>query len=195
MKKSITIKSISKSNTTLLFFRRIINVIIYAISPLIIFSSLNLSAQKPDEFSVSMSSKETVLNKKCSFSLKADNNIESVNSEGRVYFLELQNNSNDAIEIALAVKNENTGKNPDDTESTMNVNLNAKLFYEDGSEIKYLLKLKPNEIQKFQVKVTVPARTPFGHWNNLIVSAVSDKCKDNTQSLTLFTFIPNPDER
>lgn len=195
MKKPVKIKSPLGRNFEVTPFRKIINMIILALLPVMFFSSLNLFAQKSEGLSVSKSSKESLSNQKCAFSLKSDNNIESVNSEGRIYFMELKNNSDKVIDVALTVKNDNSGKNPDETESKMNVNLNAKLLYEDGSEIKGVLKLSPNEIQKFQVKVSVPAGTPFGYWNNLIVSAVSDNCKENAQSLMLFTFIPNPEER
>jgi len=195
MKKSVTIKLPMERNRVASTFSRIIDMIMIAIIPMMLLSPISLYAQKPEGIGANKSSKESISNQKCSFSLKSDNNIESVNSEGRVYFMELKNNNNDVIEIALTVKNDNSGKNPDETESKKNVNLNAKLLYEDGSEIKGMLKLRPNEIQKFQVKVSVPAGTPFGYWNNMIVSAVSDNCKENAQSLMLFTFIPNPEER
>lgn len=130
----------------------------------------------------------------CSFTLTALNNIESVNKEGRIYFIEIQNNSKADIDVNLSIRNKNSENNPDKTDSTKNVNLSAKILDEDGQEIKDMIKLKSNELLKFQVKVTVPSGTPYGHWNNLLLKATSDKCNNFSTSLTLYTFIPNPNE-
>jgi hypothetical protein len=132
---------------------------------------------------------------KCSFSLVAKNNIESVNNEGRVYFMELQNNSTQETEITLTVANVNSGTNPDQSTAINNVNLSAEILYEDGQKINGKVVLKSNELLHFQVKVTVPEGTPFDHWNNLAVNASSDTCDAFPSSLTLFTFVPNPEER
>ena len=132
---------------------------------------------------------------KCSFSLTATNNIESVNNEGRIYFMEIQNKGNEEMDINLSFKNNNLGKNPDETNSKENVNLDAKFLNEDGQEMKGILKLGSNELLKFQVKVSVPSGTPIEHWNNLLIRATSDKCVDYSNSYTLYTFIPNPNEK
>jgi hypothetical protein len=131
----------------------------------------------------------------CSFTLTAKNNIESVNKEGRIYFIEIQNNSKELMAINLTVLNKNSIENPDKTDSTKNVKLNAEILNGDGQEIKDAIKLISNELLKFQVKVTVPAGTPFGYWNNLLLKATSDNCNNFSTSLTLYTFIPNPDEK
>jgi hypothetical protein len=130
----------------------------------------------------------------CSFNLTAKNNVESVNKEGRIYFIEIQNNSKVEMAISLSVLNKNADKNPDKTDSTNNVKLNAEILNGDGQAIKELIKLGSNELLKFQVKVTVPVGTPFGYWNNLLLKATSDSCNSYSISLTLYTFIPNPDE-
>jgi len=132
---------------------------------------------------------------KCSFKLIATDNIQSVNNEGRTYFIELQNNSNEEMEIHLNISNHNKEKNPDETDKLNNVNLNATIINEDGKEIKSSVQLKPNELLKFQVKVTVPVGTPIKHWNSLLLRASSDKCADYSSSLILYTFIPNPNEK
>jgi hypothetical protein len=132
---------------------------------------------------------------KCSFSLIAKNNIESVNNEGRIYFMELQNNSDEIMVINLSVSNKNSEKNPDQTTSMNNVSLNAKFLTEDGQEIKNTLKIGPKDLLKFQVKVTVPAGTPTERWNNLNIKATSDNCDGYSTSLVLYTFIPNPEEK
>jgi len=130
----------------------------------------------------------------CSFTMTATNNIESVNKEGRIYFIEIQNNSKQEMNINLSVLNKNSGKNPDKTDSTKNVKLNAEILNAEGQEIKGTVKLNSNELLKFQVKVTVPVGTPYGYWNNLLLKATSDSCNNYSTSLTLYTFIPNPDE-
>jgi hypothetical protein len=131
----------------------------------------------------------------CSFNLVAKNNIESVNSEGRVYFMELQNNGTEETGVTLTASNANSGTNPDQTTAINNVNVNAEITYEDGQQINGKVVLKSNELLHFQVKVTVPAGTSFNHWNNLFVNASSDKCDAYSSSLTLYTFIPDPEER
>jgi len=130
----------------------------------------------------------------CSFTLTAKNNIESVNKEGRIYFIELQNNSKAEMAVNLYALNKNTDKNPDKSDSTKNVKLDAEILNGDGQAIKGSVKLNSNELLKFQVKVTVPVGTPFGVWNNLLLKATSDSCNYYSTSLTLYTFIPNPDE-
>jgi hypothetical protein len=146
---------------------------------LILLNPLGLSAQK------------------CSFSLIAKNNIESVNNEGRIYFMEIQNNKIEELDLNLSVTNSNSGENPDMTASGNNVNLNAELLYEDGQKIKGKVILKSNELLRFQVKVTVPAGTTYNRWNNLVINASSDNCdaSSSSSSLTLYTFIPDPEER
>jgi hypothetical protein len=132
---------------------------------------------------------------KCTYNISVKNNIESVNKEGRVYFMELQNNSSDEIEVKLSVFNKNSEKNPDNTATKNNVFLTATFLNETGNDIEGKLVLKPYELLNFQVKVTVPAGTPIERWNNLLVNAISDKCPTYSPSLTLYTFIPNPDEQ
>jgi hypothetical protein len=131
----------------------------------------------------------------CSLSLTAKNNIESVNDEGRVYFITLQNNSNEEIAVNLSVLNHNSEKNPDQSGTNENVKLNAKLFKPEGQEINGVMKLLPKEPLEFQVKVTVPQGTPINHWNHLQLIATSDKCTGCESSLILYTFIPNPEEK
>lgn len=135
----------------------------------------------------------------CSLKLVAENNIESVNSEGRVYFIQLQNTSNESIAVNLSVVNDNSGtktsgKNPDLTVVNTNVSLNATIILDNGQELNNI-KIGPNETLKFQVKVTVPAGTPIMHWNNLLLTASSEKCNNYSTSLVLYTFIPNPEEK
>ena len=130
----------------------------------------------------------------CSFSLNAKNNIESVNTEGRVYFMELRNNSNEDININLSASNIKSDKNPDMTATRNNVNLNAEFQTQDGQEMTSSVTLPSNGLLNFLVKVTVPNATPIEHWNNLLVNAISNQCNNYSSSLTLFTFIPNPDE-
>jgi hypothetical protein len=99
------------------------------------------------------------------------------------------------MKINISVSNHNKEKNPDKTDNINNVNLNADIFSEEGKEITDNIQLKPNEMLKFQVKVTVPEGTPIKHWNNLLLKASSDKCADYTSTLILYTFIPDPEEK
>ena len=131
----------------------------------------------------------------CSFKLTTTDNTESVNKEGRTYFIQLQNNSNEEMVTNISVTNHNKENNPDKTDKVNNVNLNATILSEDGKEIAGKVQLKPNETLKFQVKVTVPEGTPLKHWNNMLLKATSDKCADYTSTLILYTFIPDPKER
>ena len=135
------------------------------------------------------------IGQQCSLTLVAKNNIESVNNDGRVYFITLQNNSNEEIAVNLSVLNHNSEKNPDQSGTAENVKLNAKLFKPEGQEINGIVKLLPKEPLEFQVKVTVPQGTPINHWNHLQLIAASDKCTGYESSLTLYTFIPNPEEK
>jgi hypothetical protein len=131
----------------------------------------------------------------CSFSLTAKNNIESVNDEGRIYFITLQNNSNEEIDVKLSVGNHNSDRNPDQTGSRENVNLTAKLLKTEGQEFNGMVKLLPKKPFEFQVKVTVPTGTPINHWNHMQLIAASDKCDGYKSQLTLYTFIPNTEEK
>lgn len=135
------------------------------------------------------------LAQKCTYNMSVKNNIESVNKEGRVYFMELQNNSGDEIEVKLSVFNKNSEKNPDNSDTKNNVFLTATFLNEAGNDIEGKLVLKPYELINFQVKVSVPSGTPIERWNNLLVNAISDKCPTYSPSLTLYTFIPNPEEQ
>lgn len=132
---------------------------------------------------------------KYSFNITAKNNIESVNKEGRIYFLEIQNNTKEEMEVKLSIFNKNAGKNPDETDSRNNVYLTASFLNEEGREMEGKVVLKANGLLKFQVKVTVPEGTPIEHWNTLLVNAVSDKTTSYSSSLILYTFIPNPEEK
>ena len=131
----------------------------------------------------------------CSLALTAKNNIESVNEEGRIYFITLQNNSSEAILVNLSVANANSGNNPDETSSFNNVKLNAGIMNAEGQEMSSKIKLESKQLLEFQVKVTVPAGTPVKRWNNLLLKASTDKCKNYSTSLILYTFIPNPEEK
>jgi hypothetical protein len=125
--------------------------------------------------------------------LTSNNNIESVNNEGRIYYMELRNNNDFDSEIDLSISNYNKDLNPDKTSSKDNVILNAKFFTDEGVELSNHIKLKSKEVLKFQIKVTVPELTPVEKWNSLLVNA---KSKNNVESsLQLFTFIPNPAEK
>ncbi|MGD0712270.1 MAG: hypothetical protein ABR968_13935 [Bacteroidales bacterium] len=131
----------------------------------------------------------------CAFKLTTTDNTQSVNKDGRIYFIQLQNNSNEEMVMKLNVSNHNKEINPDKSDKESNVNLNVKLLNEDGTEITGSVQLKPNEVLNFQVKVTVPEGTPIKHWNNMLLKATSDKCADYSASLILYTFIPNLEER
>ena len=128
----------------------------------------------------------------CAFKLTTTDNTQSVNKEGRIYFIQLQNNSNEEMVTNISVSNHNKDNNPDKSDKGNNVSLNAKILNEDGTEIMGSVHLKPNEMLKFQVKVTVPEGTPIKHWNSMLLKATSDKCSDYSSSLILYTFIPNP---
>jgi hypothetical protein len=130
----------------------------------------------------------------CLFNLIVKNNIESVNNEGRVYFLEILNLSNEELEIDLSISNNNIGKNPDESSSVNNVNLFAELLNENGAELNNKVNLNSREAKKFQVKVSVPEGTPIEHWNSLLVVAKSKNCIDNAKLVTLYTFIPNTEQ-
>jgi hypothetical protein len=131
----------------------------------------------------------------CSVSLTAKNNIESVNEEGRVYFITLQNNSNEEIAVTLSVGNHNSDRNPDQSGSGENVTLTAKLLKAEGKDLNGPVRLLPKEGFEFQVQVTVPAGTPYNHWNHMQLIAASDKCAGYKSQLTLYTFVPNPEEK
>jgi hypothetical protein len=126
----------------------------------------------------------------CSLTLTAKNNIESVNSEGRVYFMVLQNNTSEGIDVSFSTTNNNIGNNPDASDGINNVILNAAILSNNGLALTGNIHLASNETFEFQVKVTVPAGTPVNHWNNTLILASSDKCLNYSTSLNLFTFIP-----
>jgi hypothetical protein len=133
----------------------------------------------------------------CAMILTAKNNIESVNNEGRIYFIILQNKSNEDISVNLSVTNTKTSseKNPDKTSPIYNVDLNARILNTDGKEIDGKIILSAKQVLEFQVKVSVPIGTQINRWNNLLLQASSDKCVNYSTSLVLYTFIPNPEEK
>jgi hypothetical protein len=131
----------------------------------------------------------------CSVTIAAKNNIESVNKEGRVYFVTLQNNTGEDIALNLSVANYNSEKNPDGTSTKENVKLTASLLNSEGKIMGNKVNLSAKELKAIQVKITVPSGTPIEHWNNMILTATSDKCLKYTSTLVLFTFIPDPDKQ
>jgi hypothetical protein len=131
----------------------------------------------------------------CSLTLSAKNNIESVNDEGRVYFITLQNNGNEAISVDLSVLNRNSEMNPDQTPTTFNVSLSAEILNSAGKAINGKINVAPKELQEFQVKVTVPQGTPINRWNHLLLKAAADKCSGYESTLILYTYVPNPEEK
>ena len=131
----------------------------------------------------------------CSLTLSAKNNIESVNEEGRVYFITLQNNGNEALAVDLSVLNRNSEMNPDQTPSTFNVSLTSEILNSTGKAISGKINVAPKEIMEFQVKVTVPQGTPINRWNHLLLKAATDKCSGYESTLTLYTYVPNPEEK
>jgi hypothetical protein len=130
---------------------------------------------------------------KCSLTLTVKNNVESVNSEGRVYFMVLKNNEAEGIDVKFTLANNNTGDNPDESKCNSNVNLVAAVLDTEEKPLKGSLRLKPNETVEFRVKVTVPANTPLERWNKTLVRAYSEKCPNYSASLVLYTFIPVPE--
>ena len=131
----------------------------------------------------------------CSLTLHAKNNIESVNSEGRIYFMTLQNNTNEEVSVNLQISNTKSDKNPDMTLSAQNVDLIGQITNTEGQEIKNKLVLTSKQTIEFQVRVKVPQGTQIERWNNLLLVATSEKCPNYSTSLTLYTFIPNPTEK
>jgi hypothetical protein len=126
----------------------------------------------------------------CSLTLTAKNNIESVNSEGRVYFMVLKNNTSEGIDVNFTASNDNTGNNPDASDGSNNVILNASILNKNGVALTGNVHLASNETFEFQVKVTVPSGTLVNHWNNTLLSVSSNKCLNYSTSINLFTFIP-----
>jgi hypothetical protein len=129
----------------------------------------------------------------CSLTLTAKNNIESVNADGRVYFIVLQNNTADGIDVTFSTVNYNIGANPDASDGSNNVILNAAILDKNGVAMTGSVHLAANETFEFQVKVTVPAGTQIDRWNNTMLTAASDKCANYSTTLNLFTFIPTPE--
>jgi hypothetical protein len=129
----------------------------------------------------------------CKVIIKAENNIESVNTEGRVYFMELQNSGDQDLSLALSVVNNNSCVNPDQSQGNSNVNLNAQIMTVDKQLIVGEILLKSNESYKFLVLVTVPEGTSINHWNCSEVKAISNECPALSFSLILNTYIPNPE--
>lgn len=130
----------------------------------------------------------------CDVKILAKNNIESVNNEGRVYFLTIQNLSNEKVTLMLSASNFNSGKNPDESESTLNVALTATILSETGDALEKI-SLGPNEIVNFQIKISVPQNTSVERWNSMSIIATSGKCPEYSSSILLYTFIPDPEEK
>ncbi|MEI6853887.1 MAG: hypothetical protein WCL06_13660, partial [Bacteroidota bacterium] len=57
------------------------------------------------------------------------------------------------------------------------------------------LSVAPKEFMEFQLKVTVPQGTPINRWNHLLLKAATDKCSGYESTLTLYTYVPNPEEK
>jgi hypothetical protein len=131
----------------------------------------------------------------CKVIIAAENNIESVNSEGRIYFMELQNSGDQDLNLALSVVNNNSCVNPDQTSGSSNVSLDAQILTEENQPIVGNILLRSKEVYKFLVKVTVPAGTLINHWNCSEVKAISDECPDFSVSMILNTYIPSLEEQ
>jgi hypothetical protein len=129
----------------------------------------------------------------CSFTVTSLNNIESVNADGRIYFIQLKNNSNEGVIVGLSVVNNNLGKNPDSTSCSTNVQLTAQLINSAGQRLPDHISLDPNAQFSFQVKVIAPVGTLLEHWNKLLLKAVADKCPGYMATVDLYTFIPRPE--
>ncbi|OFX23240.1 MAG: hypothetical protein A2033_04130 [Bacteroidetes bacterium GWA2_31_9] len=138
-------------------------------------------------------SKNHLYEQSCKISISSKNNIESVNKNGRIYFMTITNNSNHDLVITLFTSNNNTENNPDGSEGRHNVKLNSKLTNNNDVELDKI-SLKSNETFEFKVNVTVPLGTQIEHWNIISVKAITDECVDYSTSFNLFTFIPNPNE-
>jgi len=178
MKKSANIIQKSSENFYyLLLIKRNSYKSFFIILFVIFISSLNASAQQ------------------CFFHLSTADNTESVNKEGRTYFVELQNKGNEVANINLTVLNSNAEINPDKTDNSKNVNLTATILSEDGLTILNNVQLQPNQILKFLVKITVPVGTSIEHWNSMLLKATTDLCPDYSSTLKLHTFIPNQNDK
>jgi hypothetical protein len=181
MKNTANLSNSNRENSGSQLIKKSLYKYVLTILFLIILSPLSSSAQD------------------CSLKLVAENNIESVNSDGRVFFIQLINNGNDAIAVNLSIANDNSGsknsgKNPDLSVVNNNVSLNASIILENSQELNNI-KISANETLKFQVKVTVPEGTPIMKWNNMILTASSEKCNNYSTSLVIYTFVPNPEEK
>ncbi len=127
----------------------------------------------------------------CELTLGVSNNIESVNEDGRVYFLTISNKTASEVAVTIALDNVSRVKNPDESSNSNNVSLNATLLDSNGQPASASLVLSSGASLDFQVKVTVPARTPLNRWNQILVSATSSQCPAQTSELILYTFIPD----
>jgi hypothetical protein len=129
----------------------------------------------------------------CNLALTVKNNIESVNNDGRTYFIVLQNNTTEEIDVNLLVANYNTGTNPDGSAGSNNVVLNSEILDNNGLAMTNNVHLTSNETLNFQVKMTVPTVTVQERWNNSLLTASSAKCTNYSTSVNIFTFVPIPE--
>jgi hypothetical protein len=159
------------------------------------FNFMNLVKVSYSIFVLLLLSVSGIYAQDCKVFITAENNIESVNSEGRTYFMELQNSGSQELNLVLSVVNNNSCVNPDQSSGNSNVNLNAQIMTVDKQLIVGNILLKPNEVYKFLVLVTVPEGTPINHWNCSEVKAIPDECPDLSFSLILNTYIPSPGEQ
>lgn len=138
-----------------------------------------------------MLSATNIYSQDCQAIITVKNNVESINTDGRIYFMELKNTGLNDLSLSFSVENNNTCVNPDNTPGSSNVNLNAAVLTEDNNPIVEKIVLKSLTSFKFLVHVTAPENTPINHWNCCELKAISDECPDMPTSMILNTYIPD----
>lgn len=136
-----------------------------------------------------------VTSQECKLRLTALNNIESVNQEGREYFIDLINDGDKQVKVELAISESSSGSNPDGTAAfNNNVSLPAEILNEKGVVIKPSVELQAKTTKRILVKVTVPEGTRTERWSSHLVTAKSQECEAGIASIVLYTFVPGSGE-
>lgn len=133
---------------------------------------------------------------KCNSSLNVEKqrNVRSTPSDGTYYSMILDNNSTTTSIYTLSSANKNLNcQNPDNTNSTDNVELNINFLDENLKPIKEI-SIQAGQKIKFFVHITVPSNTKVNKWSCNEIIASSKDCANYEASTLLKTLVISSNE-
>jgi biopolymer transport protein ExbD len=136
------------------------------------FCSLSTFAQQP----LSLSVKE-----------KSDDPISNVE---RSHLLELKNNSNKTLNITIHTEDTSCAQ----VQKSSQTSLIKEIQLKNSNSKQNQLSISPNQTIEFYLKTIRPKGTKLNTWNCTKVSVSSNDQKAASNSITISTLIPNPND-